>query len=169
MHLIFVRAKHLTADNLLVITRDLVPSGASPLRIYLQKSDAPDVDTGKCVNILEGHSKRVRSVGFSPNGKLLATGSTDWTIKLWDLATGKSIKTLQEHTNQVISIKFSPDGQTLVSCSEDETIRLWDVNTGECLKILRTDRLYEGMNITGVTGITAAQKASLKALGAIEH
>jgi WD40 repeat protein len=128
-----------------------------------------NVQTGQCIDVLSGHSKRIRSVGFSPDGKLLATGSTDWTIKLWDVATGECVQTLEEHTNQVISITFSPDGQTLVSCSEDETIRLWDVQTGKCLKILRGDRPYEGMNIMGVTGITEAQKATLKALGAVDQ
>ncbi|MBD2520675.1 hypothetical protein H6G93_38215 [Nostoc sp. FACHB-973] len=51
----------------------------------------------------------------------------------------------------------------------DETIKLWDTQTGVCLKTLRADRPYEGMNITEVTGITEAQKATLKALGAIEQ
>jgi hypothetical protein len=46
---------------------------------------------------------------------------------------------------------------------------LWDVETGECLRTLRAERLYEGMNITGVTGLTEAQKATLKALGAVEY
>nr|WP_256871899.1 hypothetical protein [Nostoc sp. TCL26-01] len=56
----------------------------------------------------------------------------------------------------------------LASGSNDETIKLWDVQTGECLKTLRSDRPYEGMNITGVTGITDAQKATLRSLGAVE-
>ena len=53
--------------------------------------------------------------------------------------------------------------------SWDETIKLWDTQTGECLRTLKIDRPYEGMSITGVTGISEAQKASLKALGAIER
>jgi WD40 repeat protein len=56
----------------------------------------------------------------------------------------------------------------LASGSKDETIKLWDVSTGECLKTLRSNRPYEGMNITGVTGLTSAQKATLLALGAVE-
>ena len=64
-------------------------------------------------------------------------------------------------------VLFTPDGQCLISGSSDETIKLWDVKTGECFKTLKADRPYESMNITGVTGITEAQKAMLKVLGAI--
>ena len=52
--------------------------------------------------------------------------------------------------------------------AQDETIKLWDVQTGECLKTLRAERLYEGMNISGARGLTAAQQATLQALGAVE-
>jgi WD40 repeat protein len=79
------------------------------------------------------------------------------------------MRTLTGHTREVFSVAVSPDGQTLASGSADQTARLWDVNTGECLKILKTPGLYEGMNITGVTGLTEAQKATLKAFGAVEN
>jgi hypothetical protein len=51
----------------------------------------------------------------------------------------------------------------------DETIKLWDVQTRGCLRTLRADRPYERMNISGTTGLTEAQRATLKALGAIEE
>ncbi|NEP61236.1 MAG: hypothetical protein F6K31_30370, partial [Symploca sp. SIO2G7] len=54
------------------------------------------------------------------------------------------------------------------SGSRDETIKFWDIQTGECLKTLRSPRPYERMKITGVKGVTAAEKASLKALGAVD-
>jgi WD40 repeat protein len=54
----------------------------------------------------------------------------------------------------------------LASCSTDGTIRFWDIKTGDCLTILKVDRPYEGLNITGVTGITDASKENLCVLGA---
>jgi WD40 repeat protein len=72
------------------------------------------------------------------------------------------------HTNLIWSVSFSADGRTIASGSQDERIKLWDVEAGECLKTLRAERPYEGMNITGVTGLTQAQKATLLALGAVE-
>ena len=68
-----------------------------------------------------------------------------------------------------MSVAFSPDGQYLASGSHDQTIKLWDITTGRCLRTLRAKRPYEGMNITGVTGLTASQKAALKALGGTEE
>ncbi|WP_445638558.1 WD40 domain-containing protein [Nostoc sp. DSM 114161] len=88
------------------------------------------------VNSLEGHSSSVISVGFSPDGKTLASGSFDKTIKLWDVSTGKAIKTLTGHSSSVISVGFSPDGKTLASGSFDKTIKLWDVSTGKAIKTL---------------------------------
>jgi WD40 repeat protein len=76
---------------------------------------------------------------------------------------------LQGHTHWVGAVAFDPSGKILASGSDDETIKLWDVNTGECFKTLRSSRPYEGMKITGVKGLTEAQQATLRALGAIEE
>ncbi len=131
-----------------------------------------DVDSGECLTTLEGFAGNGMAVNFSPDGKWLAV-SSDRTIQIWDLDTQQCLQTLTGHTNIVSSVIFLPVPlvdcpYTLVSASYDETIRYWNIETGDCTKILRPDRLYEGMNITGVTGITEAQKATLKALGAVE-
>jgi WD40 repeat protein len=82
--------------------------------------------------------------------------------------SGESLKVLRGHNNRITSLSHSPDGQILASTGDDGTIKLWDMRTGECLKTLRSDRPYERMDITGAIGLTEAQKASLKALGAVE-
>jgi WD40 repeat protein/DNA replication protein DnaC len=128
-----------------------------------------NVSTGQCLKTLQGHTSWIMSMAFSPDGSTLASGSADQTVRLWNVSTGECLKTLQGHTGWVWSVAFSPDAQTLASGSEDETIKLWDIKAGECLKTFRTKRPYEGMNITGITGLTKAQKVSLKALGAVEN
>ena len=61
---------------------------------------------------------------------MIASGSSDRTVRLWDVVTGAEIRTLEGHTRGVDSVSFSPDGKTLASGSRDYTIRLWDVGTG---------------------------------------
>ena len=74
---------------------------------------------------LTGHTSFVVSVTFSPDGQTLASGSSDHTIKLWNLATSKVLRTFTGHTEPVISVAFSPDGQFLASGSRDKTIKIW--------------------------------------------
>lgn len=127
-----------------------------------------DISTGNCWQTLQGHGTTVADVKFSPNGDLVASVSHDYTLRLWDSQTGECLKVLRGHTNWIWAIAFHPHEQILASGSQDETIRLWDIITGECLQILRSPRPYEGMNIQGVTGLSAAQKATLKILGAVD-
>ncbi|MEW5959909.1 MAG: NB-ARC domain-containing protein, partial [Chloroflexota bacterium] len=78
----------------------------------------------------------VNSVTFSPDGQLLAVGTEEGEIRLWQVATGQRAGLCRGHANAVQSVAFSPDGRLLASGSKDQTVRLWDAYTGQCLNTL---------------------------------
>ncbi|MTJ48565.1 WD40 repeat domain-containing serine/threonine-protein kinase [Dolichospermum sp. UHCC 0259] len=79
---------------------------------------------------LFGHTWAVLTVAFSPtHPHLLATGSGDNTIKLWDISTGELISTLSGHSWSVVTVAFSADGETLISGSWDKTVKIWQIST----------------------------------------
>jgi WD40 repeat protein len=80
---------------------------------------------------LRGHDGQVTSIAWSPDSSMLASGSTDHSVILWDLSLRQPLIRLEGHPNSVTSVAFSPDGTTLASSGYVDIIRLWDVPTGQ--------------------------------------
>jgi WD40 repeat protein len=102
---------------------------------------------------LTGHEAIVNGLKLiTPS--ILASGSDDTTIKLWDITTGQLIRTLTGHTSWILWSVDLLNSQTLVSSSLDETIKLWNWSTGECLSTIQTT----GSQITSLAVIDMNQQ-----------
>jgi len=75
---------------------------------------------------MRDHNVLVQSIAFSPDGKRVASGCLDNTVKIWDVATDRLLLTLKGHSGRILSIAFSPDGKRLISGSSDHTAIIWD-------------------------------------------
>jgi WD40 repeat protein len=95
-----------------------------------------NLEAGKVLRKLEGHTKEVRTVVFSPDGKQALSGGWEKELRLWDLQTGKEIRRFEGHAEGVRRAVFSPDGRRAISAGKDGTVRLWEVATGKEIRRL---------------------------------
>jgi WD40 repeat protein len=127
-----------------------------------------EVQSGKCVRSFVGQPALVFAVTWDLSGDLLVSGDSDGTLRWWDVPRGECVRVRQGHQGIIRALRRSPNGQWVASCGDDGAIRIWDLHSGEYLHTLRRDRPYERLDITGIKGLTEAQKATLRALGAVE-
>jgi WD40 repeat protein len=97
---------------------------------------ASGISNSKIIHTLKGHSASVTCLAVSSDGSLLASGSRDKNVKLWEVRKEEELHTLAGHTDRVTSVAFSPDGRWLASASADKTIRIWSVPYGELIRSL---------------------------------
>lgn len=133
-----------------------------------------DVATGDALRLIEACTSPIVAIVYHPDGQRLISASMDSMIKVWDVNTGVCLKVLEGHTKWIYTLTFtlfpgdtSTAQPVLASSSGDRTIRFWDIETGKCIKLIKSDLPYEGMNITGSTGLTSMQRSTLGALGAL--
>ena len=127
-----------------------------------------DIPRGKLVHTLALQPGIVNTVTWSSNEEIVISGDSDGMLSWWNVQSGNCLLSRQAHQGTVRELRRSPDGTKLASCGDDGAIMLWDTSSGEHLQTLRRDRPYERLNITGIRGLTEAQKEMLRTLGAIE-
>jgi WD40 repeat protein len=129
-------------------------------------ADGPRPEACATVACLErelvSHGARVTSLAFSPDGRRLASGSTDFTARIWDPLTGASLRTLAGHSSSVLCVAFSPDGRLLATGSEDATVRLWRPEDGQLVAVLVGAA-------AGVSGLAFTQQGGLLLASSNDH
>jgi WD40 repeat protein len=90
----------------------------------------PGNETLRQILFFPGHTELVESLALSPDQKLLASGSRDRKIKIWNMVSGQEMAVLGGHGKRIRSLAFSPDGRLLASAGDDGTVRIWGYSEG---------------------------------------
>jgi WD40 repeat protein/transcriptional regulator with XRE-family HTH domain len=128
-----------------------------------------DTQSWKQIHTLDDPNELVFAVAWSADGERLISAGSDGILRWWHPQSGECLLSRQGHAGPVQSLRTSPDGCLLASCGDDGAIQIWEMKSGEHVTMLRRDRPYERLNITGIKGLTEAQKLALKMMGAFER
>lgn len=139
------------------------PDGKKITFVVERKAHVWEVSTGKLLQTLD-HSN---SIALSPNGKLLATGSQEGPIHLWDFNTGEPIRTLIGHSDSVNSVAFSPDGRTLASSSSDGTVLLWEITPSQIPEDVNADGVVNILDLVTVANAFGESEPDLNGDGVV--
>src|SRR5258708_12911402 len=137
--------------SLFVILAVVVTSfrpGATAQAQGTQPISVSNADKVQRIALLQGHTAAVFGLAFSPDGKMLASGGIDKTVRVWDVKTAKQTAQFDGHTKQVILVRFSADGATVFSMGYDPALRLWDVKSGKQSAVQQPDP-----NATNITAV----------------
>jgi len=115
---------------------------------------------GKLIRTFEGHKERVTSVVFSPDGSMIASGSEDGSIKLWDTQNGVLLRTIKDHNSDVTSVAFSPDGNMIASGDDSRTVKLWDTKSGILLRTTKVS-MFGGVTNKRVDSVVFSPDGSM--------
>lgn len=151
------------ADTKVSDMKSNVPAPLLALMLILTASPLAPAQTGRVT--LAGHKRAVTSMAFSPDGSLLATGSDDRTVRLWETRTGSLVNTLGGAQGGVYYVTFSPDGRLLASLSGDDRPRVWDVSNGRLRATLQghAGRVYNlAFSPDGRTVVTGSKDGTAK-------
>jgi WD40 repeat protein len=125
-----------TSDGRFTVIASGIPGVGGQATILENVQSAIDGSLTRLVRTIEGHNDTLYTAVLSPDGKLLATGSYDRVIILWEVATGQPIRTLKGHNGAIYDLDFDETGVVIASASADETIKIWRVDDGQRLDTL---------------------------------
>lgn len=128
-----------------------------------------DTQNWNRIAVIADPNECVNGAAWSASSSRLVSAGDDGSVRWWNPQTGELLLLRQGHQGPVQSLRASPDGQHIASCGDDGAIQIWQLDSGEHVTTLRRDRPYERLDITGIKGLTDAQKLALKMMGAVEQ